>query len=387
MGSYDGAEAADLVGIYLLSQLTKLNLNIGLYRDDGLAVCRLKPRQAELTRKKLCAIFKENGLSITSTANGKNVNFLDVNVNLEEDIYRPYMKPNDRPVYVHSQSNHPKSILENIPYSVNKRLSLISSNKDVFDHAVHPYQEALRNSGYNYQLNYDPDAAPHRKSRNRKRRITYFNPPFSLNVKTSIGKEFFKILDNNFPKDHPLYKIVNRNTVKLGYSCMPNLKQKINCHNQKICRGEAEQELAGCNCTQVIGECPLDGNCKVRGVIYRAEVSTENETFTYTGLTSRSFKDRFYGHRRTFKEKIPEESTTLSRKVWGLKEKNEDFSIKWSIVDRGTPFNPKTRRCNLCTKEKFYIIFDPDGASLNQRSELYSACRHRTQQLLSNLES
>ena len=168
---------------------------------------------------------------------------------------------------------------------------------------------------------------------------------------------------------------------------MLNLKQKINCHNQKIFRGEAEQDLVGCNCTQVIGECPLDGNCKVRGVIYRAEVSTENETFTYTGLTSRSFKDRFYGHRRTFKEKIPEESTTLSRKVWGLKEKNEDFSIKWSIVDRGTPFNPKTRRCNLCTKEKFYIIFDPDGASLNQRSELYSACRHRTQQLLSNLES
>ena len=175
--------------------------------------------------------------------------------------------------------------------------------------------------------------------------------------------------------------------MKLGYSCMPNLKHKINCHNQKICRGEVEQEQAGCNCTQVIGECRLSGNCKVKGVIYRAEVSTANDTFTYTGLTSRTFKERFYGHRRTFKEKLPEESTTLSRKVWGLKENNEDFSIRWSIIDRGKPFNPKTRRCNLCTKEKFHIIFDPDGASLNQRSELYSACRHRTQQLLCNLES
>ena len=311
MGSYDGAEAADLIGIYLLSKLTKLNLNIGLYRDDGLAVCNLRPRQAELTRKKLCAIFKENGLSITSTANVKNVNFLDVNFDLEENIYRPYMKPNDKPVYVHHESNHPKSILDNIPYSVNKRLSLISSNRDVFEQAVPPYQEALKDSGYSHKLEFDPNVAPPKKSRNRKRRITYFNPPFSINVKTNIGKEFFKLLKANFPKEHPLNKIINKNTVKLGYSCMPNLKHKINCHNQKICRGEVEQEQAGCNCTQVIGECPLSGNCKVRGVIYRAEVSTANDNFTYTGLTSRTFKERFYGHRRTFKEKLPEESTTL----------------------------------------------------------------------------
>ena len=32
MESWDGAEVADLVGIFLLSQLTNLNLNIGLYR-------------------------------------------------------------------------------------------------------------------------------------------------------------------------------------------------------------------------------------------------------------------------------------------------------------------------------------------------------------------
>ena len=57
MGSFDGAEVADLVGLFLLSRLTDLKLNIGLYRDDGLAVCDLKPRQAELVRKKLCQVF------------------------------------------------------------------------------------------------------------------------------------------------------------------------------------------------------------------------------------------------------------------------------------------------------------------------------------------
>ena len=99
MGSWDGAEVADLVGLYLLSQLTNLNLRIGLYRDDGLAVCNLSPRQTELTKKKLCRIFQENGLNITAEANLKSVNFLDINLNLETGIYRPYMKPNETPTY------------------------------------------------------------------------------------------------------------------------------------------------------------------------------------------------------------------------------------------------------------------------------------------------
>ena len=47
MGSFDGAEACELVGLFLLSQLSHTNLNVGLYRDDGLAVTALKPRQAE----------------------------------------------------------------------------------------------------------------------------------------------------------------------------------------------------------------------------------------------------------------------------------------------------------------------------------------------------
>ena len=39
MGSYDGAETCELVGCYLLSQLTQIpEISIGLYRDDGLAV-------------------------------------------------------------------------------------------------------------------------------------------------------------------------------------------------------------------------------------------------------------------------------------------------------------------------------------------------------------
>ena len=147
MGSLDGAEVCDLVGLYLLSQLSDLNLDIGLYRDDGLCVSSLTARQTDLAKKKLCSIFRDNGLNITVEANMKSVNFLDVNLNLENGTYKPFMKPNDKPTYVHAQSNHQPSILRNIPKSVNRRLSSISSNETIFNEACKPYQEALDSSG------------------------------------------------------------------------------------------------------------------------------------------------------------------------------------------------------------------------------------------------
>ena len=142
------------------------------------------------------------------------------------------MKPNSTPCYVHKDSNHPKAILENIPKSVNKRLSTISSNKQVFDQASPPYQEALKRSGYDFKLNFEPPS-PSQKSKNRKRNITYFNPPFSKNVQTKIGDQFLNLIDKHFPRGHPLRKIINRNTIKLSYRCMPNFKRKIAAHNSR----------------------------------------------------------------------------------------------------------------------------------------------------------
>ena len=81
-------------------------------RDDGLAVTAMKPRQAELAKKKIWRIFKDNGFNITIEVNVKSVNFLDVNLNLETGLYKQYMKPNETPLYVHSQSNHPPGILK-----------------------------------------------------------------------------------------------------------------------------------------------------------------------------------------------------------------------------------------------------------------------------------
>ena len=316
MGSWDGAEVADLIGLYLLSQLQQVGFELGLYRDDGLGVTSLPPHLAEREKKKLCKIFQENGFRIKVAVNAKNVNFLDVNFDLSTSTYRPYMKDNEKPIYVHKNSNHPKKILENIPKSVNLRLSKISSDKNVFDLTKGPYQEALNNSGYDHVLEYDPPVSSEQshKKKSRGRKITYFNPPFSLNVATNIGGQFLKLIDQHFPKEHQLRKIFNRNTMKLSYRCMPKLKSKVTKHNFKVLKTEDIPETSsGCNCRKSMGPCPLDGNCLAESIVYRAEVTDENQNFaTYTGLTSTTFKKRHYRHKQSFKRRKLEHDTGLS---------------------------------------------------------------------------
>ena len=113
-------------------------------------------------------------------------------------------------MYVHKQSNQPKNILENIPLAVNKRLSSISSNKEIFDQAAPPYQAALEASGYTRKLEFDPSVTNSGRSTNRARRVTWLNPPFSSTVATNIGGKFLKIVDECFPPNSPMRKIFNR---------------------------------------------------------------------------------------------------------------------------------------------------------------------------------
>ena len=63
MGGFDSAEICDLVGLFLLSELGKLNLNakFGLYKDDCLGVSKSTPRQIEQMKKKICETFKKYG--------------------------------------------------------------------------------------------------------------------------------------------------------------------------------------------------------------------------------------------------------------------------------------------------------------------------------------
>ena len=190
MGGFHGAEICDLVGLYLLSLIRVIIPDVGLYRDDGLCVTSATPRQNEIMKKKICKVFESNGLSITIEANSKIVNFLDITMDLRTGLYKPFMKENDRPMYVNINSNHPPTVLKNIPLGINNRLSRISANKTVFDAAAPAYQQALTKSGYQHTLAYEPPSSNTTKKKCRKKSVTWFNPPYSKNVKSNIGRDF-----------------------------------------------------------------------------------------------------------------------------------------------------------------------------------------------------
>ena len=81
-----------------------------------------------------------------------------------------------------------------------------------------------------------------------------------------------------------------------------------------------------------------------------------------------------------------ESATTLSAHIWNLNRRNEPYTIKWDIASRAAPFSPVSGICNLCTAEKFEIIFNPAKATLNSRNELFNSCRHRRPKLLINVK-
>ena len=76
-----------------------------------------------------------------------------------------------------------------------------------------------------------PQQLPSRKSK-RQRNAIWFNPPYNKNVKTNIERAFISLIERSFPAGQKLRKIFNRNTIKLRYSCMPNVKQIIDGHNK-----------------------------------------------------------------------------------------------------------------------------------------------------------
>jgi len=133
----------------------------------------------------------------TIEANKKAVNFLDIHLNLTNGIYQPY----NIPTYVHAKSNHPPPIIRNIPKSIKRRLSSISSSSTTFNSNTAINQQALIKSGCNHKLNFHRPTEVTNKP-NRRKKATWFNPPFSENVTNIIGKGFLKIISEEFPPSH-----------------------------------------------------------------------------------------------------------------------------------------------------------------------------------------
>ena len=88
----------------------------------------------------------------------------------------------------------------------------ISSSKEVFLEAIPPYQTELEKLAWMEEENIQQQ----KRTRTRSRRVIWFNPPYSVNVQTNVGKEFLMLVDQHFPEGQPLHSILNRNTVKMS---------------------------------------------------------------------------------------------------------------------------------------------------------------------------
>ena len=100
----------------------------------------------------------------------KSCNFLDIFLDLDNNIYRPYRKENQMPIYINKESNHPPAITKQLPNMISNRLSNLSCSSDIFMSEKPLYQTALKSAGYKEELKYI-DSLNLKKKRNRKRKI------------------------------------------------------------------------------------------------------------------------------------------------------------------------------------------------------------------------
>ena len=312
---------------------------------------------------------------------------ITVVLDLETGTYKPFTKPNANTMYVSPYSNHPTSITKNIPEAIRKRLSSISSSKEMFESEVNHYQNALNEAGYEYLLEFkEADARDNKGKKKRRRNVIWFNPPFSKNVKTNLGAKFLSLIRKHFPKGSEFYKLFNSKKVKLAYSCCPSMKQIISRHNNKVLREDPtlHEEQDGCNCQEGVEECPFHGNCLIDNIVYKATVNSQDGVKDYIGQTMNSFKTRFSSHKNSFSNTARKKATSLSSYVWNLKEKNIDYQINWSKVARALPYQGGGGLCNLCNMEKTLIVTSDPEKTLNKRTEIMGKCRHKWPYYLNN---
>ena len=264
----------------------------------------MRPRTAEKNKKVFSDIFAEAGLRITAhtVQPESRQRFGHHTEPIPNGKHYPYRKPDNPPLYINNQSNHPPSIIKQLPATISNRISSLSCDSTEFDKVTPVYNNALRSSGFTERQNYTlPEQQ--RKRRNRPRKTLWFKPPYSMNVQTSIGRHFLQLVDKHFPNVHVLYKIFNRGNCKVSYSCMDNLATIIKKHNAKILKPNENTINKECNCRKK-SECPLDGECMTPSTIYKATVtSTNREPKAYIGMTESNFKSRFRNHKQSFNNK------------------------------------------------------------------------------------
>ena len=95
--------------------------------------------------------------------------------------------------------------------------------------------------------------------------IIWYNPPYSSNVKTNIGKIFFELLNKHFPRGHRFYTKKKKN---LSYSSTKNMASLIATHNWSILN--LDDQVYGCSCR-------VSAQHSTPGIVYQATVTNNKD--------------------------------------------------------------------------------------------------------------
>ena len=221
---------------------------------------------------------------MTIECNLKITDFLDVTLDLRTNKHYPYRKENNQLLYIDKQSNHPPTIVKKIPSMVSRRISDVSCDKEYFDKAI--------------QFTSTP---PPRRNRNRKN--IWFNPPYSINVKTNISRIFLRLIDKHFPRHHKYHKLFNRNNLSIT-SCVPNMASVIRNHNTSLLNDPTPTDIKECSCRQK-AKCSLDKKCLFGYLVCNAldERLDTNKTKHCYGTCEKNFKEGYNNHTTSIRNK------------------------------------------------------------------------------------
>ena len=136
----------------------------------------------------------------------------------------------------------------------------------------------------------------------------------------------------------------------------------MQAHNKRILIDQAvnvwRASNENCNCLRN-RVCPFGGNCNYENVIYKAEVLKDGENLgqvkIYVGLAGGFVKRRLSNHQQSFTNEDKRFSTAISKYVWQLKDRNQNFDIHWTILAQEKLYDRMSKKCQLCLREKVEI--------------------------------
>ena len=204
-------------------------------------------------------------------------------------------------------------------------------------------------------MRYTPIQSNNDKNDNkpRKRKIICYNPPYSANITTNIGKTLLNLIKKHFPKLNKLHKIFNKNTVKFSNNCMSNISSVISGHNTKL----LNPIVTLYSCNWIREDFPLQNQCLTANIIFRAHTQCErNKDYKfYYGVAQTPFKERFWNHNGDFSHRQYTKSTELSKYIWSLNYARTPCTVNWSITSK-VKGSTKINYCPLCLTEKYHDI-------------------------------